>query len=530
MKVEKISTEVAVIGGGGAGLLAALEARRSRSEVLLISKTLLGGGSCTTLSFGVFRAADGAQASEEHFSQSIASGKNLNDRRLLRILVDEAFDRVRGLEEYGVPITYEAPYFYVLGKAPFYGQEMTVALQEAAKELGIASLGQTIVIELLKADNRVCGLLAYSPKEDTLLIINARAVVLATGGSGALYPLHDNSPRTTGDGFALSGRAGAVLQDMEFVQFYPLGLVEDGIFRCIVPPLLGECGHILNALGENILDKYRIEERPAAVKARDSLSQAMFREISAGRGFGPCLGIDLSVVEEKDWEQNRQMRHYRKILLEKYPGMDRPLKIAPVCHHFMGGVVIDEECKTSLPGLFAAGEVTGGLHGANRMGGNALSECVVFGTLAGRQAASYAARAKTQSFQESAIRRAKDQVNRWRELPPGRGQSPRQLKKRLAQIMFTKAGIVRNREQLEEAEKEVDILAKEGQAAMYCKNPKDVMRAFELNNQITTARLVIRGALIRTESRGSQYREDFPHTDESHWQTSIRTDGVPWQV
>lgn len=499
MNVEKISTEVAVIGGGGAGLLAALEARRSQSDVLLLSKTLLGGGSCTTLSFGAFRAAETAQAREEHFSESIAAGKNLNDRRLLKVLVDEAFDRVRRLAEYGVPITYEAPYFYVLGKAPFYGREMTVALQKAAKELGVASLGQTIVIDLLKAHHRVCGLLAYSPREDTLLVISARAVVLAAGGSGALYPLHDNSPRTTGDGYALSARAGATLRDMEFVQFYPLGLVEGGVFRCIVPPLLGECGPIRNALGENVLDKYRIEERPAAVKARDSLSQAMFLEISAGRGFGPCLEMDLRVVEERDWERNRQMQHYKKILLEKYPGMERPLKIAPVCHHFMGGVVTDEECRTSLPGLFAAGEVTGGIHGANRLGGNALSECAVFGTRAGRMAATYAGGAKGGSLEKGAIQRTKDHLNRWRQLPPGRGKSPRQLKGRLAEIMFSKAGIVRNRGQLEEAEREVDILAKEGQAAMSCENPKDVMRALELNNQISTARLVIRGALLRNE-------------------------------
>jgi len=171
--------------------------------------------------------------------------------------------------------------------------------------------------------------------------------------------LHDNSPRTTGDGFALSARAGVVLRDMEFVQFYPLGLVEGGIFRCIVPPWLGDCGPIRNALGENVLVKYGIKERPAAVMARDSLSQAMFREILAGRGFGPCLEIET---------------------------------------------------------------------------------------------------------------------------------------------------------------------------VMRCKNSKDVMRAFELLNQITTARLVIRGALIRAESRGSQYREDFPETDDSRWQISIRTDGYQDQI
>lgn len=525
MKVDKISTEVVVVGGGGAGLMAALEARRYGSEVLLITKTVLGGGSCTTLSFGAFRVAPTPKAREEHFSQTMAAGKNLNDRKLLRILVAQAFDQVQRLEEYSVPISYEEPYIYVLGKAPFYGMEMTSSLQRAVTESGIRSMGQIVAIDLLKEDNTVCGLLAYSPNRDTLLIVNARAVVLATGGAGALYPLHDNSPRTTGDGFALSARAGALLRDMEFVQFYPLGLVEGGVFRCIVPPFLGDCGIIHNTLGENILAKYRIEERPAAVKARDSLSQAMFREILAGHGFGSCLEIDLTRVEEKDWDLNRQMRHYKKILQEKYPGLERPLKIAPVCHHFMGGVVIDEKCGTNLPGLFAAGEVTGGLHGANRMGGNALSECVVFGVLAGHQAASFATRAKGHAIGAGVVEKVRAQLTRWREVSSDFGRSPREFKERLAQIMLTRVGIVRNRDQLEKAKKEVDILAQESQTAMHCKNPKDVMRALELVNQITTAQLVIRGALIRTESRGSQYREDFPETDDGHWQVPVRTDG-----
>ena len=385
-------------------------------------------------------------------------------------------------------------------------------------------MGQTVAIDLLDANGAVCGLLAYTPKEDTLFVISARAIVLAAGGAGALFPLHDNSPRTTGDGFALSARAGAVLRDMEFVQFYPLGLVEGGKFRCIVPPWLGDSGPIRNAMGEDILAKYRIEERPAAVKARDALSQAMFREIAAGRGLGPCLEIDITRVEEKVWNQSRQLRHYKKILQEKYPGLERPLKVAPVCHHFMGGVAIDEKCRTSIPGLFAAGEVTGGLHGANRMGGNALSECVVFGVLAGHWAAAHARDAKGFSMAPGVAEKAKVQISRWIERTPESGKSPRELKKRLAQIMFANAGIVRSQKQLEIAKNEVDILEKEAQSAMCCNNANDVMRAFELINLLTTAKLVIRGASVRRESRGSQYRQDFPETDDKNWQRSIRTD------
>ncbi|MBM4332385.1 MAG: FAD-dependent oxidoreductase [Deltaproteobacteria bacterium] len=521
MKTEKLTAQVVVIGGGGAGLVVALEARRAGAEVLLLNKTSSKGPSCTSLSFGAFRVANTVTSREEHFAQSMVAGKFLNDQKLLKILVEQAFDRVRGLEEYGVPLLLEDPYFYVLGEAPFYGLKMIAALQKAATEWGIMLMSHTLALDLLKVDNTVCGVLAYNTSQDTLLIIYARSVILATGGAGALYPLHDNSPRTTGDGLALAARAGALLRDMEFVQFYPLGLVEGGIFRFIVPPFLADSAPIRNALGENILVKYRIKERPAAVKARDSLSQAMFREISAGRGFGPCLEIDLTGVPEKEWDQNRQLRHYKKILQEKYPGLERPLKIAPVCHHFMGGVTIDETCRTNLPGLFAAGEVTGGLHGANRMGGNALSECVVFGALAGRQATQYAVLAKGFPLETGMIQKAEKQLAHWREKSLDPSQSPQAFKKRLAQIMFTQVGIIRNGEQLEKARKKVESLAEDAQTAMGCQGPRDVMEAIEMINLTTTSRLVIRGALRRTERRGSHYREDYPEINDRRWRIPI---------
>ncbi len=497
MRTKTFTAEVLVVGGGGAGLVAALEARRTGAEVLLLDKSSLGKSSCTSLSFGAFRVANTAASREEHFTQTVAAGKFLNDQKLLRILVDQAFDRVRSLEDYGVPLLYEEPYYYVSGEAPFYGLKMTAPLQRAAHSWGILSLHQTVALDLLKVDNAVCGVMAYDFSQDTFLIISARATILASGGAGALYPLHDNSPRTTGDGFALAARAGALLRDMEFVQFYPLGLVEAGSFRCIVPPFLSDSAPIRNAAGEDILAKYRIEERPAAVKARDALCQAMFREISAGRGFGPYLEIDLRRVPQEKWDQNRQLSHYQKILQEKYRGLERPLKIAPVCHHFMGGVVIDELGRTNLPGLFAVGEVTGGLHGANRMGGNALSECVVFGALVGCEASQYARRTRAHSFEKGITQKGEEQIVLWREMARRSFRSPQEFKKRLAEIMFAKAGIIRKGEQLEEARSEVESLAKEAQTSMGCQNPKDILRAIEVINLIVTSRLVLHGALAQ---------------------------------
>lgn len=525
MRTETFTAEVLVVGGGGAGLVAALEARRAGAEVLLLDKSSLGKSSCTSLSFGAFRVANTAASREEHFNQSVTAGKFLNDQKLLRILVDQAFDRVRSLGDFGVPLLYEDPYFYVLGDAPFYGLKMIAPLQKAVNNWRVSSFPHTVALDLLKVDNTICGVTAYDFSQDTFLIVSARATILATGGAGALYPLHDNSPRTTGDGFALAARAGALLRDMEFVQFYPLGLVEGDNFRCVVPPFLGDSAPIRNAKGEDILAKYRIGERPAAVKARDALCQAMFREISAGRGFGPYLEIDLTRVPPEEWDQNRQLSHYKKILQEKYRGRERPLKIAPVCHHFMGGVVIDEVGRTNLPGLFAAGEVTGGLHGANRMGGNALSECVVFGALAGCEASQYARRTRAYSFETGIIQKGEEQIVLWREMAHRSSRTPQEFKKRLAEMMFDRAGIIRKGEQLEEARSEVESLAKEAQTSMGCQNPKDVLQAIEVVNLITTSRLVLQGALRRTESRGSHYREDYPETDDRRWRVHLVNEG-----
>jgi succinate dehydrogenase/fumarate reductase flavoprotein subunit len=469
--------------------------------------------------------ANTADSREEHFHQTVTAGKFLNDQKLLRILVDQAFDRVRSLEDFGVPLLYEDPYFYVLGDAPFYGLKMISPLQKAANNWGVSSLPHTVALDLLKVNDTICGVLAYDFSKDTLLIIPARATILATGGAGALYPLHDNSPRTTGDGFAIAARAGALIRDMEFVQFYPLGLVEGDSFRCVVPPFLGDSAPIRNAQGEDILAKYRIGERPAAVKARDALCQAMFREILAGRGFGTYLEIDLTRVPQEEWDQNRQLSHYRKILQEKYRGRERPLKIAPVCHHFMGGVVIDETSHTNLRGLFAAGEVTGGLHGANRMGGNALSECVVFGALAGPEASQYARRTGAYPFAKGLIRKREKQILLWREANPNSSRSPQEFKKRLAEIMFAKVGIIRKGEQLEQARRELESLAEQAQVSMSCQNPKDVLQAIEVINLITTSRLVLHGALRRTESRGSHYREDYPETDDRRWRLHLLSEG-----
>ncbi|MEW6265698.1 MAG: FAD-binding protein [Thermodesulfobacteriota bacterium] len=508
MPIEKISTEVLVIGGGGAGMLAALEARKHGAEVLLLTKTVLGGGSCTALSFGAFRASRNAAEREDHFNQSLAAGRDLNDRELLRILVEQAPDRVRDIEALGVPLVREGPFLQVLGRAPFFGLVLTKALTAAVRAAGVGVLSKTLALDLLREGDRCAGLLAYDLENQRLIIVAARAVILASGGSGALYSWHDNSPRNTGDGYALAARAGVRLRDMEFVQFYPLCLVEGGRYRMIIHETLGDIAPIRNARGEDLLVKYDIRERPVALKARDALSQAIFREMTLGSGGGSGVYLDLTGLDDHIWDEFSTLRAYKDVLLTTYPGRERPLEVGPVCHYFMGGAVVGPTGRTSLPGLWAAGEVAGGLHGANRLGGNALSECAVFGPIAGADAATQLSRSPGPNVGRQAAEDWLVRLERWRAEPGPSGAPVQELTRQLARTMYDQAGIIRRRSGLLAAGEEVERLAARLESGGQGSDPADILRSVELFNLIAAARLVIAGALARPASLGAHCRED----------------------
>lgn len=503
MKIELLSTQILIIGGGGAGLLAAMEARQQHTEVLLLSKTVLGGGSNTTLSFGYFRVASDAEGRERHAQETRSAGRGLNNPALVEILVNQSFDQVGALREFGVPLTHEPPYFVTQGPAPFFGRAITESLYRSAVHLGVNFLAQTMALDLIIEAGEVRGVIALNRRQGTVFIIKARAVILATGGAGAIYQWHNNSPRVTGDGYAMAMRAGAALRDMEFIQFYPVALVEGGVYRCIMPAFLVDLCPIRNTQGDDVVKKYGIKERPVAIKARDTLAQALFREIIAGRGFGASLEMDLTGLDEAVWEQNLALLQYRKILWEKYPGKNRPLPVAPVCHFFMGGLVIDQTCQTSLPGLFAAGEVTGGLHGANRLGGNALSELAVFGPIAGRAAAEWSKRSGLRGSQPTGCIPANVQDMFADRVPTAIIKA---RKKALAELMFKKVGIVRNMTDLTNSWHLIQEIAATAEVNDLHKD-HPVWESQELTNMIDVGRQIIYSAKNRPITIGAHCLE-----------------------
>jgi aspartate oxidase len=337
----------------------------------------------------------------------------------------------------------------------------------------------------------------------------ARALIMATGGASALYRRHDNPRGMLGDGYILALNAGARLQDMEFVQFYPLGLAEPGLPPFIIPPGLADRGRLLNGAGEDIHDKYDIHERPAAELARDALSRALFIEIER---LGQDVWLDARSVPAEGWRADPFSASTEKLLGERYGAKHRPLRVAPMAHHVMGGVSITSHCETSVPGLFAAGEVTGGLHGANRMGGNALTETMVFGKRAGEAAAAW-------SFDRPAVRVSPPPAGRREPVKAGREKNfdADDLMRRLQDIMWREGGIMRSPGGLHRALSAVSEWEEAVDHGPWQMESRSVQRQIDLRIALKVAALVLQAALRRRESRGAHFREDFPAQSDSDW-------------
>jgi len=452
--MEHIFCDVLVVGSGAAGLRAAISAKQKGLDVCVISKQAPGKATCTILSAGVFAGTEENKSPGHHLGRTLQAGRGINQKELVKVLVEEGPMRLKELKKWGINAEFHRGYLYCKGRAPYLGKEIVQCLLTKNEALGTRFISGQLVAELKPLEGTL-GVLAYSPGVGKWLTIGAKAVILGTGGAGALYLRHDNPKRMLGDGYVLALKAGAVLQDMEFVQFYPLGLVEPGLPAFLIPPNIADDGRIFNTRGEDILKKYKILERPAAERARDKLSQALFIEIYKKNRE---VFLDLQRVSELKWCEDPFSASTHHILGERYGAIHRPVRVAPMAHHTMGGVCIDASGTTSVPGLFAAGEVTGGLHGANRMGGNALTETLVFGARAGEAAAVWTKDSdrvpKTEIFKNSDFEKFVSVQKTARSNSAG-------LMANLSEIIWKEAGIIRNQRGLEHALNAVNTISTE---------------------------------------------------------------------
>jgi fumarate reductase (CoM/CoB) subunit A len=508
--MEHISCDVLIVGSGAAGLRASISAREAGLDVCVISKGLPGKASCTILSAGVFAGVARPEEAESHIRNTLQAGRGINQKELVEVLVAEGPERLKELAAWGISGEFHKGYLFSKGRAPVWGQAIVLCLLEKAKTLGVRFMGGMTVAGLKLLEGSA-GLVAYSTVRRGWTAFTANALVLATGGAGALYLSHDNPQRMFGEGYVLALDAGATLQSMEFVQFYPLGLSERNFPPFLIPPRLADHGRLYNSHNENILEKYGILERPAGERARDRLSHVLFAEIFRQKRQ---IWLDLTGVSEERWKEDPFSASTWEILGKHYGAWDHPVQVAPMAHHTMGGICIDEEGASTVSGLFAAGEVTGGLHGANRLGGNALTETQVFGARAGAAAARWARRSSIPPDRDVMEQLVRPDVGppsgKARVILPG-------LKTRIREVMWEEGGIIRNREGLTHALSAVEEIHAELMGLPEPSDPADTQGLLELRLAARAAALILAAAMRREESRGAHFREDFPKPDDKNW-------------
>jgi succinate dehydrogenase/fumarate reductase flavoprotein subunit len=521
VKMQRHTYDVLIVGSGAAGLRAAIAAREAGAQVGVLSKGSPGKKTATIFSGGVFAGAVGKPSPDAHRDQTLKSGRGVNQLELVDILVSEGPERLNELMAWGIDAEFHSGYLFARGRPPAWGRAIVDCLVSRCSGKGIDFFPNQLATRI-SARRPGFEILALSTGGEGWASFGAKALVLATGGSAALYARHDNPGRMLGDGWLLALEAGAVLQDLEFVQFYPLGLFEPGRPGFLIPPRLADLGRLFNRAGQDIYDKYGISERPAGEKARDKLSQALFNEVYLEGGE---VWLDASQLSEDEWCEDPFSASTRSLLGERYQARHRPVRVSPMAHHSMGGVVIDTTGATSAPGLFAAGEVTGGLHGANRMGGNALTETVVFGRRAGAAAAAFAQQVPHSSLQSPAGSLVEP-------FPGGPPPSPSTSIEcgaelnRLRTEMWTDGGIVRHADGLGRLLDIIsDIKARASDARP--SDGREAAQVFELRFAARAAELIVSAALQRTESRGAHYRKDHPEQNDSRWQVHLQVRMLP---
>ena len=511
-----VSSDLLVIGSGIAGLSAALEARKQGLRVRVISKSPPGKASNTYLAGGMFTFATETFSREEHLETSLATGGRLNDRLRLEAFIDRAPDKVRELLAMGLQGSFQQTGFSCRTSGFIGGPSLAGLLLRSCREAEVEFSGQMFVQRLLVSDRSVCGAFALDKQTGQVYGFQAPRVILATGGAGSLYARNDNAPGALGDGYTLGLAAGLECIDMEFVQFYPLVSAESVNSHMILPAVLADWGRIGNPQGEDIRAKYELPETGAAIVARDRLSRAMFTEIAAGRAFDGALHLE---IEKADWERVPLDDAAKQKFIEKTRHKPGPIRVTPAAHHTMGGLLTDPRGRTALEGLYAIGEVVGGIHGANRVGGNALCEALVYAESSVRSLLAEPTPTDPKSSFESLVHQAFQEETTGFRSRSADSLDPGTILQLLRESMWEGAGIIRSRGSLEQTCQTIETLQHKSRACAPG-TPRERVRLQEIRKALLAARAITLSALQRTESRGAHFREDWPREDPN-WQRHV---------
>jgi len=550
-RFETHDFDVLVIGAGGAGLRAAIEASAAGARTGVVCKSLLGKAHTVMAEGGVAAAlahVDPKDSWKVHFRDTMLGGKQLNHWRMAQLHAQEAPDRVRELEHWGAVFDrtqdgrilqrnfggHSAPRLAHVGDRT--GLEMIRTLQDHGVHQGFEVFMEVTVSRLLVEGGRVVGAFAYRRENGRFIVFRAKSVVLACGGVGKAFRITSNSWEYTGDGHALAYEAGAELIDMEFVQFHPTGMVwPPGVMGILVTEAVrGEGGMLRNSKGERFMEKY--DPKRMELSTRDMVARAIYTEVKEGRG-SPHGGAFLDISHKPgDWVKKKLPSMYHQFMeLADVDITKGPMEVGPTTHYIMGGVRVEPDTGAStVPGLYAAGETSGGMHGANRLGGNSLSDLLVFGRRAGLGAAEHA---KSRSAQATIDPAQIESAERAMLVPFERtdGPSPYDIHARLQDSMQSLVGIFRVEEDLAAAIREIGRLKQEAERVRVLGsrefNPGWHL-AIDLKAMLTVSEAIARSAQLRKESRGGHARLDFPKTEPEFGtkNTVVKKDGEAMAV
>ncbi len=532
--LETHEHDVLVIGAGGAGLRAAIEALAHEVSVGVVCKSLLGKAHTVMAEGGIAAAMSNVDPEDNwrvHFRDTMRGGKMLNNWRMAQLHAQEAPERIRELEQWGALFdrTEDGRILQrAFGGHSFRrlchvgdrtGLEMLRTLQDRGVHMGFDVYMESTIVRLLKDGDRCAGAIGYWREQGRFVVFKAKSVIIATGGIGKAWPITSNSWECTGDGMALAYNAGAELMDMEFVQFHPTGMIwPPGVQGILVTEAVrGEGGVLRNKLGERFMERY--DPKKMELSTRDVVARSIYTEVKEGRGTehgGAFLDIShkqAEYVKRKLPSMYHQFKDLADVDITK-----GPMEVGPTCHYMMGGIRVEAETgQSTVPGLFTAGESTAGLHGANRLGGNSLSDLLVFGRRAGMAAAQHAKEVSSPTVDGMQIEEAqRDALSPFQRRD---GENPYAIHRDLQEVMQNLVGIFRTREDLQRALEEIEKL-KARQANVSVEgsrlfNPGWHL-ALDLKCMLIVSEAVARSALVREESRGAHSRIDFPNLDPQH--------------
>jgi fumarate reductase (CoM/CoB) subunit A len=534
-----LTTDVLVIGTGCAGYMAAIEARKTGCSVMLVDKGLAGKSGCTVMAEQIAAVVPGmvdGDSPEIHYQDTIACGKGINDAKLVKTMVHAAYEHVRQLEEMGIFFERDPEGRFVLDEmnghtyprslfhSDITGKVMVDVMRGEAERLGIRMLDDVMITLLLKNGEKVVGALGLDFSQGLPRLFKSKVAILATGGAGQLYPFTTNPAQATGDGMALALRAGAILRDLEFYQFYPVTVISPPTLSGFILGI-SQYGRLHNSLGERFMEKYDPDRMEGAT--RDALSYAIYSEIQKGNGspnggvYLDATGLSRQLYEEYADAMRLCKRHGIDLTREKR------VEVCPAAHYYMGGLKTTEGGETTLPGLFAAGEAAGGIHGANRLGNNSLLDGVVFGSRTGRFAGLYAR--DSQQYEPD-----RNQVSMEVDRLLGLGKRgakkhrPMEIRSQMQTVMQNRVGIIRKETGLKEAKETLFNLQRvlwdeTGIVSDRLVFNRELADFLETDSLLLLARAMTVSALARKESRGAHYMEDYPEPNDSGWLVNTET-------